>query len=66
MTKSPIFIGLSYLLLGVGFIALTFINVNQNGWGFVSFLTAFIAAVDLYVGWLNLQRGFKKKPNQSD
>lgn len=66
MKKSPIFIGLSYLLLGVGFIALTFISVNQSGWGFMSVLTAFIAAVDLYVGWLNLRRGFKKKPNQSD
>ncbi|MFB4210297.1 DUF4305 domain-containing protein [Shouchella sp. 1P09AA] len=48
--------GFFYILLGLLFVYLTYIQVETNGWGFFPIVLVFIAALDFYLGWQALRR----------
>lgn len=50
MRQSPIFSGVVYLLLGALFTYFAVQDVQQNGWGFFSYLLVILATFDLGSG----------------
>lgn len=50
MRQTPLFSGIIYLLLGLLFVFLAVLNVNEGGWGFFAYLLVILATLDLGAG----------------
>jgi uncharacterized membrane protein HdeD (DUF308 family) len=64
MKRSPLFSGIVYLILGLLFTYFAVQNVNDQGWGFFSYLLVVIATFDLGSGIRMILFHFKLKTNQ--
>jgi hypothetical protein len=61
MKRSPLFSGIVYLILGLLFTYFAVQNVNDQGWGFFSYLLVVIATFDLGSGIRMILFHFKLK-----
>lgn len=61
MRRSPMFSGLIYLLLGGLFTYFAVQDVNENGWGFFSYLLVILATFDFGSGIRIIFFSFKYK-----
>jgi len=50
MRRSPVFSGFIYILLGCLFTYFAVQDVNENGWGFFSYMLVFLATFDFGSG----------------
>ncbi|MBA4538586.1 YdiK family protein [Bacillus aquiflavi] len=68
MRASPLFTGFVYIFLGILFTFFAIQNVNQQGWGFFSYLLVLLATIDFGAGIRMTAFHFitKKKKNKSD
>ncbi|MGM0847363.1 MAG: YdiK family protein [Bacillota bacterium] len=66
MRRSPLFSGILYILLGVLFTYFAIINVNDNGWGFFSYLMVLLATLDFGSGIKMVAMHFKIKNQLKD
>ncbi|WP_053361405.1 YdiK family protein [Bacillus sp. FJAT-27251] len=64
MKRSPLFSGIVYLILGLLFTYFAVQNVNDQGWGFFSYLLVVIATFDLGSGIRMILFHFKLKAIQ--
>ncbi|KKK36251.1 hypothetical protein WQ57_20350 [Mesobacillus campisalis] len=64
MKRSPLFSGIVYLILGLLFTYFAVQNVNDQGWGFFSYLLVVIATFDLGSGIRMILFHFKLKTIQ--
>ncbi|MBM7588230.1 hypothetical protein JOC86_004827 [Bacillus pakistanensis] len=63
MRRSPLFSGLIYMILGVLFTYFAIQNVNNQGWGFFSYLLVLLATLDFGSGLRMVNLHFKIKKN---
>jgi hypothetical protein len=61
MKQSPLFSGIVYMFLGLLFTYFAIENVNQTGWGFLSYLLVLLATFDIGSGIRMIQFHFKLK-----
>ncbi|AZU60089.1 YdiK family protein [Neobacillus mesonae] len=64
MRRSPLFSGFIYFVLGALFTYFAIDEVQQNGWGFLSYLLVILATFDFGAGFKMIAFHFKYK-NQS-
>jgi Domain of unknown function (DUF4305) len=63
MRRSPLFSGFIYIILGVLFTYFAIQNVNNQGWGFFSYLLVLLATLDFGSGLRMVNLHFKIKKN---
>ena len=61
MRRSPLFSGVIYLLLGVLFTYFAIGNVQDDGWGFFTYMLIFLATLDFGSGIRMIMLHFKIK-----
>lgn len=61
MRQSPLFSGIIYIVLGLLFTYFAVQNVNEDGWGFFSYLLVLLATFDLGSGIRMVLFHFKLK-----
>ncbi|MCA1066587.1 MULTISPECIES: YdiK family protein [Rossellomorea] len=61
MRRSPLFSGVIYLLLGVLFTYFAVQNVQDDGWGFFTYMLVFLATLDFGSGLRMVMLHFKIK-----
>ncbi|MFS0638819.1 YdiK family protein [Mesobacillus foraminis] len=64
MRQTPLFSGIIYIVLGLLFTYFAVQNVNEDGWGFFSYLLVLLATFDLGSGIRMVLFHFKLKDFQ--
>ncbi len=64
MRQTPLFSGIIYIVLGLLFTYFAVQNVNEDGWGFFSYLLVLLATFDLGSGIRMVLFHFKLKNSQ--